>query len=78
MIYTLLLLILLSLILLCKNWFMFQEKLSVFDFVDKGDIESLVPVMPPPLECTPFKLVEDVKGLKELAAKLSSVDEFAV
>ncbi|XP_058737766.1 protein RRP6-like 2 [Vicia villosa] len=54
------------------------EKLSVFDFVDEDDIESLVPVMPPPLECTPFKLVEDVKGLMELADKLSSVNEFAV
>jgi exosome complex exonuclease RRP6 len=30
------------------------------------------------MECTPFKLVEEVKGLKELAAKLSSVNEFAV
>lgn len=55
----------------------FQEKLSVLDFVDK-DLENLVPVKPPPLECTPFKLVEDVKGLKELATKLYSVNEFAV
>ncbi|KAK7267021.1 hypothetical protein RIF29_19685 [Crotalaria pallida] len=53
------------------------EKLSVLDFVDKnpGDI---VPTKPPPLESTPFMLVEDVKSLKELAAKLRSVDEFAV
>ncbi|KEH23542.1 3'-5' exonuclease [Medicago truncatula] len=54
------------------------EYYSVLDFVDKNSIESLVPVKPPPLEFTPFKLVEDVKGLKELAAKLSLVDEFAV
>ncbi|CAJ2672032.1 unnamed protein product [Trifolium pratense] len=53
------------------------EKLSVLDFVDK-DIENLVPLKPPPMECTPFKLVEEVNGLKELAAKLSSVNEFAV
>ncbi|XP_004493203.1 protein RRP6-like 2 isoform X2 [Cicer arietinum] len=54
------------------------EKFSVLDFVDKDNIENLVPVKPPPMECTPFKLVEEVKGLKELAAKLSSVNEFAV
>ncbi|RDX95930.1 Protein RRP6-like 2, partial [Mucuna pruriens] len=54
------------------------EKLSVLDFVDKENLENLVPVKPCPIECTPFKLVEEVKGLKELAAKLSSVNEFAV
>ncbi|XP_019458438.1 PREDICTED: protein RRP6-like 2 isoform X2 [Lupinus angustifolius] len=53
------------------------EKLSVLDFVDK-DVEDLVPIEPPSLESTPFKLVEEVKGLKELAAKLHSVNEFAV
>ncbi|KAK7336288.1 hypothetical protein VNO77_16824 [Canavalia gladiata] len=54
------------------------EKLSVLGFVDKENLENLVPVKPPSIECTPFKLVEEVKGLKELAAKLSSVNEFAV
>uniref|UniRef100_A0A5B7BSC4 Putative exosome component 10 n=1 Tax=Davidia involucrata TaxID=16924 RepID=A0A5B7BSC4_DAVIN len=53
------------------------EKFSVLDFVDKnvGDVE---PVKPPPIESTPFKLVEEVKDLKELAAKLRGVNEFAV
>ncbi|KAJ1409106.1 Ribonuclease H-like superfamily [Sesbania bispinosa] len=54
------------------------EKFSVLDFVDKENLETLVPVQPSSLECTPFKLVEEVKGLKELAAKLDSVNEFAV
>ncbi|XP_061343308.1 protein RRP6-like 2 isoform X2 [Gastrolobium bilobum] len=54
------------------------EKLSVLDFVDKENIEDLVPVKPLSIECTPFKLVEEIKGLKELAAKLRSVNEFAV
>lgn len=47
------------------------------DFVDKdtGDVE---PVKPPSLEEIPFKLVQEVKDLKELAAKLRSVNEFAV
>ncbi|KAF7801446.1 protein RRP6-like 2 isoform X1 [Senna tora] len=53
------------------------EKLSVLDFVDK-DLGNLEPIKPPAIECTPFKLVEDVKGLKELAAKLRAVNEFAV
>ncbi|KAH1032941.1 hypothetical protein J1N35_045115 [Gossypium stocksii] len=53
------------------------EKLSVMDFVDK-DIANLEPVRPPSIESTPFKLVEEVKDLKELAAKLRNVDEFAV
>ncbi|MED6135925.1 Protein RRP6-like 2, variant 2 [Stylosanthes scabra] len=53
------------------------EKYSYLEFVDKN-IEDLVPMKPPALECTPFKLVEDVKGLKELAAKLRAADEFAV
>lgn len=47
------------------------------DFVDKN-ISDLEPVEALPLECTPFTLVEDVKDLKQLAAKLRSVDEFAV
>lgn len=47
------------------------------DFVDK-DIGDVEPVKPPSLEQTSFKLVEEVKDLKELAAKLKSVNEFAV
>ncbi|QCD97383.1 protein RRP6-like 2 [Vigna unguiculata] len=54
------------------------EKFSVLDFVDKENIEDLVPIKPLSIECTPFKLVEEVKGLKELAATLSAVNEFAV
>ncbi|KAJ0255042.1 Protein RRP6-like 2 [Hirschfeldia incana] len=53
------------------------EKLSVIDFV--GSIVSEVePVKPLPLEETPFKLVQNVKELKDLAAKLRTVEEFAV
>ncbi|KAF8398053.1 hypothetical protein HHK36_016979 [Tetracentron sinense] len=53
------------------------EKLSELDFVDKniGDVEPLKPL---PIESTPFKMVEEVKELKELAAKLRDVNEFAV
>ncbi|KAL4326292.1 hypothetical protein GQ457_11G006270 [Hibiscus cannabinus] len=54
-----------------------METLSVTDFLDK-DISDSEPVQPPSIESTPFKLVEEVKDLKELAAKLSSVNEFAV
>ncbi|XP_013733239.2 protein RRP6-like 1 isoform X4 [Brassica napus] len=53
------------------------EKLSVMDFVDK-DISEMKPVEPLSLEGIPFKLVEEINDLKDLAAKLSSVDEFAV
>ncbi|KAK8713010.1 hypothetical protein V6N13_148238 [Hibiscus sabdariffa] len=53
------------------------EKLSVMDFVDK-DIADIEPVKPPSIESTSFKLVEEVKDLKDLAAKLRSVEEFAV
>ncbi|KAJ4980150.1 hypothetical protein NE237_010930 [Protea cynaroides] len=53
------------------------EELSVYDFVDRN-IRDAEPVKPLPLESTPFKLVEEVKDLKELAAKLQNVDEFAV
>lgn len=53
------------------------EKLSVLDFVDRN-IGDLEPVKPPPIEASPFKFVEEVKDLKELAAKLRNVDEFAV
>lgn len=51
---------------------------SVMDFVDTTSIADMVPSEPLPLECTPFTLVEDIKDLKRLAAKLHSVDEFAV
>lgn len=47
------------------------------DFVDK-DIGTVDPIKPPLTESTPFKLVEEVKDLKELAAKLRGVNEFAV
>lgn len=53
------------------------EKCSFLDFVDEN-VSDLEPVKPPPIECTPFTLVEEVKDLKELAAKLRGVDEFAV
>ncbi|KAG9452076.1 hypothetical protein H6P81_004980 [Aristolochia fimbriata] len=53
------------------------ENLSVSDFVDGGK-EGVEPVKPLPLESTPFKLVEEVKDLKELARKLSEAKEFAV
>ena len=47
------------------------------DFVDKN-VEHVELMKPPPIESTPFKLVEEVKDLKELAAKLRGVNEFAV
>lgn len=53
------------------------EKLSVMDFVDK-DVENVVTMKPSSIESTSFKLVEDVKDLKELVGKLRNVDEFAV
>ncbi|KAM3362823.1 protein RRP6-like 2 [Capsicum galapagoense] len=53
------------------------EKFAPSDFVESAG-GSIEPVKPPPLEITPFKLVEEVKDLKQLAAKLRSVDEFAV
>lgn len=53
------------------------EELSVLDFIDKP-VASKEPVQPLPMENTPFKLVEEVRDLKEMAAKLRSVDEFAV
>ncbi|KAK8591386.1 hypothetical protein V6N13_031432 [Hibiscus sabdariffa] len=54
-----------------------MEKHSVMDFVDK-DTVVVEPIKPSSIESTPFKLVEEVKDLKELAAKLRSVDELAV
>ncbi|CAH2046625.1 unnamed protein product [Thlaspi arvense] len=53
------------------------ERLSLMDFVDKN-ITEMKPVKPLPLEGTPFKPVEEVNDLKDLAAKLSSVEEFSV
>lgn len=53
------------------------EKFTPSDFVE-SDGGVIDPVKPPPLESTPFKLVEEVKDLKLLANKLRSVDEFAV
>ncbi|XP_023544636.1 protein RRP6-like 2 [Cucurbita pepo subsp. pepo] len=53
------------------------EKLSVLDFVDKIN-EDFQPVYPPSLDCTPFKFIEEVNDLKELAAKLRRENEFAV
>ncbi|KAJ4834948.1 hypothetical protein Tsubulata_021473 [Turnera subulata] len=53
------------------------EKLSVLNFVDESTADYQ-PVPPLPLVSTPFKLVEDVKDLKDLAAKLRAVNEFAV
>ncbi|KAF7852260.1 hypothetical protein BT93_L5398 [Corymbia citriodora subsp. variegata] len=53
------------------------EELSVLDFIDKP-VASKEPVKPLSMENTPFKLVEEVRDLKEMAAKLRGVDEFAV
>ncbi|KFK35633.1 hypothetical protein AALP_AA4G016400 [Arabis alpina] len=53
------------------------EKLSVMDFVDPNITETK-PVKPLPLEGTAFKLVERVKDLDDLAAKLSCAHEFSV
>ncbi|KAG2325321.1 hypothetical protein Bca52824_008049 [Brassica carinata] len=53
------------------------EKLSVIDFVGNS-VSEMEPVKPLPLEETPFKLVQDVKDLKDLVAKLRTVDEFAI
>ncbi|XP_068650253.1 protein RRP6-like 2 [Aristolochia californica] len=53
------------------------ENISESDFVDR-DTKGAEPVKPLPLESTPFKLVEEVKDLKELAIKLSGAKEFAV
>ncbi|KFK27865.1 hypothetical protein AALP_AA8G439200 [Arabis alpina] len=53
------------------------EKLSAIDFVTKN-VSGVEPVKPLPLEETPFKFVQEVKDLKEMVAKLRSVEEFAV
>ncbi|KAL0342142.1 UNVERIFIED_CONTAM: protein RRP6-like 2, partial [Sesamum calycinum] len=54
------------------RWFK-REALGL-DFVDRPD-SAVEPVKPLPIEVTPFKLVEDLKGLKQLAIKLRNVDE---
>ena len=47
-------------------------------FVDT-DVGDVVPVKPPPIESTPFKLVETVQDLKAPPlSMLHSADEFAV
>lgn len=53
------------------------EKLSVLDFIDRSTVE-VEKTEPLPLEITPFKLVSTVTELKEVAAKLNGVKEFAV
>lgn len=52
-------------------------KFAPSDFVESAG-SIIEPVKPPPLEITPFKLVKEVKDLKQLATKLRSVDEFAI
>lgn len=59
-----------------KLWYV-QEKYSAADFVDKKIIDIEL-AKPPPVESSPYKLVEEVKDLKELAATLKGVNEFAV
>ncbi|KAG2554648.1 hypothetical protein PVAP13_9KG595900 [Panicum virgatum] len=54
-----------------------KEKLPVEHFVDRN-VPECEPVKPADIEDTPFTLVEDHKGLMELAKKLKSVTEFAV
>jgi exosome complex exonuclease RRP6 len=54
-----------------------QEKLPVEQFVDRN-VPETEPLKPADLEDTPFTLVEDHKGLMELAKKLKNVTEFAV
>ncbi|PWZ26236.1 Protein RRP6-like 2 [Zea mays] len=53
------------------------ENLPVEQFVDRN-VPDREPVKPADLEDTPFTLVQDHKGLTELAKKLKSVTEFAV
>ncbi|XP_066388730.1 protein RRP6-like 1 [Miscanthus floridulus] len=53
------------------------EKLPVEQFVDRN-VPEREPVKPADLEDTQFTLVEDHKGLVELAKKLKGVTEFAV
>ncbi|KAF4397113.1 hypothetical protein G4B88_008959 [Cannabis sativa] len=55
------------------------KKFSFMDFVDKdSDVLHIEPVKPSPVETTPFTFVDEVIDLKNLAIKLSGVNEFAV
>ncbi|PWZ37659.1 Protein RRP6-like 2 [Zea mays] len=54
-----------------------KENLPVEQFVDRN-VPDREPVKPADLEDTPFTLVQDHKGLTELAKKLKSVTEFVV
>ncbi|KAG1333931.1 protein RRP6-like 2 [Cocos nucifera] len=54
-----------------------KEKLSILDFLDRNIGEG-EPVKPLPVESTPFKLVEGLNELKELASKLQGLNEFAI
>lgn len=57
--------------------FFIQEKAAAVDFVDrKGDIRE--PMKPLSLGETPFKLVEELKDLREMCTKLKSATEIAV
>ncbi|KAL4576823.1 hypothetical protein LXL04_012923 [Taraxacum kok-saghyz] len=53
------------------------ENLSIMDFIDKT-VSDEEPVKPPPVESTSFKMIQEVKDLKKLAAALREADEFAV
>ncbi|KAI9093649.1 hypothetical protein K1719_027098 [Acacia pycnantha] len=53
------------------------RKLSASDFFRK-DCRDIEPMKPPSMDCTPFKIVEELEDLKELASKLVAVQEFAV
>ncbi|XP_010550642.1 PREDICTED: protein RRP6-like 2 isoform X2 [Tarenaya hassleriana] len=53
------------------------ENHSVMDFVDTN-IGETEPVKSLPMKETPFKFVQEVKDLKDLADKLCGVEEFAV
>ncbi|KAL8210420.1 hypothetical protein R6Q57_004857 [Mikania cordata] len=53
------------------------ENLSFMDFIDKT-VSDVEPAKPPPVNSKSFKLIQDVKDLKELAAKLRDANEFAV
>uniref|UniRef100_A0A251VPF2 Putative ribonuclease H-like domain-containing protein n=1 Tax=Helianthus annuus TaxID=4232 RepID=A0A251VPF2_HELAN len=52
------------------------ETFRVTEFIDKM-VSDVEPMKPPPVEST-FKLVQDVKDLKELTVKLCDANEFAV
>ncbi|KAI9093664.1 hypothetical protein K1719_027113 [Acacia pycnantha] len=54
-----------------------KRKLSASDFFHK-ECRDIEPMKPPSIDCTPFKIVEELEDLKELASKLRDVQEFAV